>query len=242
MMKQPDMSKASIDDYCDFEDLANECENNDERLNKSPSIAYFEAVCSFWRTFYWLSESTLLPNMKPNVSAKLQNFVQNEGKRLKIVCADVGAMLAAFTVFQKSVSDNTAGFIDAYLDEVFLRCVMWWQKAIKTPSATPQAVFAATTVSRDITLFQLMFLKHVIGDNLSATAHLLDQTNGKAPKVLEQFQQAWKESKRKVCDWRGFLEQTGCSMELIQSIASDEDKWVRVCVARARNRGKMYGF
>ena len=131
MMKQPDMNEAPRDDY-DFEDFEDTTElslqqQNAERLMKCPSIAYFEAVCSFWRTFYWLSESNLLPNLKPNVSTMLQKFVKFENQRLKNVCSDVGAMLASFTVFQKSICTenvNNCDFLDAYLDEVFLRCLM----------------------------------------------------------------------------------------------------------------------
>ena len=154
-------------------------------------------------------------------------------------------MLASFTVFQKPISTwdvNNSDFIDAYLDEVFLRCVMWWNKSIKTLRVTSQEVFAATKVSRDITLFQLMFLQHVIGADLQATAQLLDETNGKASKVLEKFQQAWKESQKKVVDWSSFLEFTGCSEAFRRQITQDQNKWVHTCVARAKARGKMYGF
>ena len=120
---------------------------------------------------------------------------------------------------------------------------MWWNKSIgKARGVTSQEVFDATKVSRDITLFQLMFLKHVIGDNLTDTAEMLDKTNGRAPEVLEKFQQAWKESQKKVSSWATFLEFTGCSQALLEEITRDEDKWVHSCVARAKARGKSYGF
>jgi len=231
MMKQPDMYEGRYGDTA--------------RMNKSPSIAYFEAVCSFWRTLYWLSESKVMPGLKLNSAKMLQNFVKSEDQRLKSVCSDVGAMLASFTVFQKSVDtdgNTSSEFVDAYLDEVFLRCVMWWNKSIGKGRVTSQEVFAATKVSRDITLFQLMFLKHVIGDNLADTAEMLDKTNGRAPEVLEKFQQAWKESQKKVSSWATFLEFTGCSQALLEEITRDEDKWVQSCVARAKARGKSYGF
>jgi len=225
MMKQPDMYGG----------------RNSARLNKSPSIAYFEAVCSFWRTFYWLSESNLMPGLKPNASTMLQKFVENENQRLKNVCPDVGAMLAAFTVFQNTVSPK-GGFVDAYLDEVALRCVMWWNRSIgKARGVTSQEVFAATKVSRDMTLFQLMFLKHVIGDDPTMTAKELDETNGKAPQKLEEFQQALKESQKVDC-WSNYYNMTGCSETLRLTITKDEDLWVKTCVDRAKRRGKSYGF
>ena len=87
-----------------------------------------------------------------------------------------------------------------------------------------------------------MFLQHVIGADLQATAQLLDETNRKASKVLEKFQQAWKESQKKVVDWSSFLEFTGCSEALRRQITRDQNKWVHTCVARAKARGKMYGF
>lgn len=228
MMKQPDMYEIYFGDSA--------------RLNKSPSIAYFEAVCSFWRTFYWISESSLLPGLKPNASMMITKFIDSEDQRLKGACSDVGAMLAAFTVFQRSVSGNSA-FVDSYLDEVFLRCVMWWNKSIgKARGVTSQEVFAATKVSRDITLFQLMFLKHVIGDDPQITAEQLDETNGKAPQVLEKFQQALKKSQQNVVTWRSFLEMTGCTETLLMGITKDEEQWVQTCVTRAKARGKSYGF
>jgi hypothetical protein len=57
-----------------------------------------------------------------------------------------------------------------------------------------------------------------------------------------QFQQAWKESQKKVVDWSSFLQFTGCSEELRQNITIVEDKWVHTCLARAKVRGKMYRF
>ena len=73
-------------------------------------------------------------------------------------------------------------------------------------------------------------------------AKLLDETNGKAPQVLEKFQQALKESQQKVGSWSSYYELTGCSETMMLSITQDEKKWVKTCVARAKNRGKSYGF
>ena len=70
----------------------------------------------------------------------------------------------------------------------------------------------------------------------------LDETNGKAPQVLEQFQRAWKKAQAEVVDWQSFFRFTGCSTELLERITGNEDGWVETCVARATTRGKMYGF
>ena len=187
----------------------------------------------------------MLPNLKQTVSALVTKFIKFEDQRLKNVCSDVGAMLASFTVFQKSInlgdgSNTNTGFVDSYLDEVFLRCVMWWRKS--SLYVDSKEIFMATKVSRDITLFQLMFLQCVIGEDLSATTQLLDDTNGKAPKSLESFQKAWKEAQKNVIDWSTFLDYTKCSQNMKETITRDPNKWIQTCVARAKARGKAYGF
>lgn len=251
MMKQPDMSSDNhLEDYNydsdeDFDEFLGRINKNntvEERMKKSPSIAYFEAICSFWRTFYWLSDANILP-IKSQGSKKVYEFTKLEEKRLKWECPDVGAMLASFSIFQSSSKLGSAGeFIDAYLDECFVRCVKWWSaKSLnKVTTYNGVEVFTATKVSRDITLFQLLFLQHVIGSNEKKTAELLDNTDGKAPEVLKQFQKVWKESQRTVNDWDSFFALTGCADGFRKKIKADVSGWIGSCVRRARARGKAY--
>ena len=42
------------------------------------------------------------------------------------MCPDVGVILAIATTLTDKI--NFSEFIDAYLDESFIRCVMWWNK------------------------------------------------------------------------------------------------------------------
>jgi len=257
IMKQPDMSNNSNhlddydydsgDDFNGFLERLNNKKMNQARMKKSPSIAYFEAICSFWRTFYWLSESNVLP-IKTQGSKRVYDFTKMEEKRLKWECHDVGAMLASFSVFQSSSKlGSISEFIDAYLDECFVRCVKWWLPNAQKKNATyrnesydPTEVFPLTKVSRDITLFQLMFLRHVIGSNEKKTAEILDTTNGKAPAVLEEFQNAWRDSQRTVKDWNSFFSLTGCGRGFQKQIKEDVNRWIGNCVQRAYRRGKAY--
>lgn len=264
MMKQPDMSIGGMcsmcgenhpDDYHydsdgDFDDFVqrlNQKKMSEERMKKSPSIAYFEAICSFWRTFYWLSDSNIIP-IKTQGSKLAYEFTQFEEKRLKHECPDVGAMLASFSIFQTSSNlKSTEQFVDAYLDEFSVRCVKWWKIALGKETNkygnvpyNPAEVFDATKVSRDITLFQLMFLQHVIGKDEKSTAELLDKTNGKAPEVLEKLQNVWRDSQKNVISWNTFLVATGCSDSYRWKIIKDVRIWLQHCVRRANQRGTAY--
>ena len=256
MMKEEDEPKQLRDeDYDSDEDFDAFLQRHEQlemakaRMSKSPSIAYFEAICSFWRTFYWLSESNLLPAIKNQGCKMVHEFTTMVDKRLKAVCPDVGAMLASFSIFQSSCKVNSnQEFIDAYLDECFVRCVKWWQASLRPPnsiyrSATtsnPTEVFSATKVSRDITLFQLMFLRHVIGNDVSRIAEVMDVTNGKAPEVLANFQRVWREVQASMTTWKSFFGATGCSNDFKQRVLANEREWVQTCVKRAGQRGRSY--
>ena len=56
----------------------------------------------------------------------IKDFTNYEQERHKDINPDVGVVLAiATTVIDKI---NFSQFIDSYLDENFIRCVMWWNK------------------------------------------------------------------------------------------------------------------
>lgn len=135
---------------------------------------------------------------------------------------------------------NNQEFIDALLDECFIRCVMWWKKA--KVSRLQDKVFEATQTSRDLTLFQIYFLRFIIGSDPSKTAEIMDATNGKAPQLLENFHTQWKQAKASTSNWNDYFVKTGCSDELIQSVRDDPQRWVDACVQKAKSRGRAYFY
>ena len=52
----------------------------------------------------------------------LKDFTNSELKRHKDACPDIGVILAISTTLTKEI--DFTSFIDSYLDENFIRCVM----------------------------------------------------------------------------------------------------------------------
>ena len=221
---------------------------DESRMSKSPSIAYFEAICSFWRTYYWLNEEVFNSDLGKEAPAVVNNFAADHGARSKEECADIGGLLASYTAIQHRTDCTREQFIDAYLDECFLRCVMWWKKEgdetnnRRLTDGKRTEVFEATATSRNLTLFQLYFLKYIIGEDPTKTASVMDSTNGKAPTLLENFHKEWKQTKDKVIDWRSFFKRTGCSKEFRDMVTNDPQKWINECVERCYKRGEAYVY
>jgi len=133
----------------------------------------------------------------------LSAFVADENARHKDVSPDLGIMLVLFTVLQGSEGcPSRRDFIDAYADENFVRCVMWWQDTVP-PKAAP--VLEATKVSREILMFQLMLSAIVVGDNVEETFQEMEETNCKVPDRLELLQSKWREQKSSTNNLKLFL-------------------------------------
>merc|ERR1712226_184047 len=204
------------------------------RCNKSPSIAFFEAICSLWRTYLWLNENVLKTKLLPKAVSKIDNFTKFEKSRLKSETPDVGSLLASYTAIQHHCKSSNENFIDALLDETFARNVLWWKKA--KVSQESEKVFEATETSRKIVLFQIYFLRFIIGSKPGATASMLDSTNGKAPHLLERFFKEWKKAE-KVSSWLDFMGKTGCGSGMRML---DGKSLVNNAVRKAKERGGAY--
>merc|ERR1712224_76986 len=99
---------------------------------KTEAIATFEALCNCWRTLRWLVDTR--PSLRDKICRTLTKFVTDEKARHKDESPDLGIILVLFTVLQGCEACPTRkDFIDAYVDENFVRCVMWWQ-----PTVPPQ--------------------------------------------------------------------------------------------------------
>merc|ERR1719375_1000746 len=138
---------------------------------KTEAIATFEALCNCWRTLRWLVDTR--PPLRGQIRGRLMAFVADEKARHKDVSPDLGVILVLFTVLQGCDGCPVRkDFIDAYVDENFVRCVMWWQDTVP-PNAAP--VLEATKVSREILMFQLMLSAIVVGDNVEETFQEMEE-------------------------------------------------------------------
>lgn len=148
---------------------------------KAQAILYFEGLCNIWRMLYWFVSTK--KDLQKIVLDKINKFTQSENERHKDKVPDLGLFLALYT----SVSDqiNYEKFVDALLDENFIRCVMWWRETVS--KASQEEVFKATEVSRDILLFQMTLVRELIGSNPAATAAQMDKTYCTMPGTLDKF-------------------------------------------------------
>merc|ERR1712224_8334 len=199
---------------------------------KTEAIATFEALCNCWRMLRWLVD--MRPSLRNQILKTLSAFVTGENARHKDVSPDLGIMLVLFTVLQGCEGcPLRKDFIDAYADENFVRCVMWWQDTV-LPKAGP--VLEATKVSREILMFQLMLSAIVVGDDVEKTLQEIEETNCKVPDRLELLQSKWREQKSSTNTWKLFFERIGASLP---SFKTTED-WIADCVQRSATKGPKY--
>lgn len=199
---------------------------------KTEAIATFEALCNCWRTLRWLVDTR--PSLRDRILKTLTAFVADEKARHKDVSPDLGIVLVIFTVLQGCEGcPLRRDFIDAYADENFVRCVMWWQDIVPPKAAS---VLEATKVSREILMFQLMLSAIVVGDNVEETLQEIEDTNCKVPARLELLQSKWREQKSSTNTWKIFFERIGASLP---SFKTTED-WIADCVQRSANKGPKY--
>merc|ERR1719456_340634 len=143
---------------------------------KTEAIATFEALSNCWRTLRWLVDTR--QSLRGRIRGTLAAFVADEKARHKDVSPDLGIVLVLFTVLQGCEGcPARKTFIDAYADENFVRCVMWWQSSGIPAKAMP--VFEATKVSREICMFQLMVMDVIVGDDVQRTLCEMEKTNCK---------------------------------------------------------------
>ena len=206
------------------------------RGDKASAIAFFEALSSFWRALHWCV--TTDDTLRAEAVRTVQSFIEDRAARHKRAVPDVGCLLALATALIGEY--DRAKFVDAYLDESFVRCVMWWQGECRAEAA---AVFRATAVSRGIFLFQLTVLREVIGDAPASTAEAMDASNGRVPERLDALQAAWKEltGSAEPASWDAYAAATGCSPETRQRMGATTDAWIAECVKRAAEAGYSRG-
>eukprot|EP00802_Teleaulax_amphioxeia_P006490 Tamp_06494.p1 GENE.Tamp_06494~~Tamp_06494.p1 ORF type:complete len:699 (+),score=122.88 Tamp_06494:183-2099(+) len=139
--------------------------------DKPDATRFFSALLDFRRVLRCLVNPLLLgppcdqalqtgPNsanadLGQRLTARLRGFCDAEQARHKDACPNLGDMLSLYMCHPAACSRED--FIAAYLDENFLRCVMWWRKDGVQPASRP--VFEATRVSRSVCLFQLKILQ-----------------------------------------------------------------------------------
>merc|ERR1719316_35760 len=199
---------------------------------KTEAIATFEALCNCWRMLRWLVDTR--PSLREKILVRLTAFVADEKARHKDVSPDLGVILVLFTVLQGCEGCPVRkDFINAYVDENFVRCVMWWQDSVP-PQAAP--VLEATKVSREICMFQLMLSAIVVGDNVGDTLKEMEVTNCKVPERLELLQSKWREQKASTSTWKLYFERIGASLPTFKTT----EDWIADCVQRSAAKGPKY--
>jgi len=199
---------------------------------KTEAIATFEALCNCWRMLRWLVDTR--SSLREKILVRLTAFVADEKVRHKDVSPDLGVILVLFTVLQGCEGCPVRkDFINAYVDENFVRCVMWWQDSVP-PQAAP--VLEATKVSREICMFQLMLSAIVVGDNVGDTLKEMEVTNCKVPERLELLQSKWREQKASTSTWKLYFERIGASLPTFKTT----EDWIADCVQRSAAKGPKY--
>jgi len=87
--------------------------------SKAQAISFFEGLCSFWRTLFFLYQKN--PKLKDFAVKMIKDFCSGEENRHKDYVPDIGIILAIYTTVSDCIPFEN--FIDAYLDENFIRCV-----------------------------------------------------------------------------------------------------------------------
>lgn len=200
--------------------------------DKSASISYFEALCSFWRTLRWfLKESPEADKLRAQAIDRMKNFVKSEEGRHKDKVPDIGQFLALYTTLTDCAPREQ--IIDAYLRESFVRSVMWWNCR---PDASE--VFEATRVGRELFLFQLTVIRHLVGSNPDETTKLMDSSGGRVPERLDALQKAWKNTK---CEsFADYFHLTTASKKYTEQCLNNTGGWLRYLQQQAENKGKRY--
>ena len=165
---------------------------------------------------------------------RVQQFVSLSTARHKDIEPNLGDFLALYLCLPEAVPIEP--FLGAFIDENFLRCVMWWKRAGCPDRAAD--VFQATKVSRSICLFQMSVLAIVVvAEGGEAGAAGVDTV-----RTLDAFQQQWRELEAEVerGGWAAFFQRSGCSAQTSAAILRDLDGWIASCVQRAVDLGPKY--
>jgi ubiquitin-protein ligase len=199
--------------------------------HKADAIRFIQALLDLWRVV--VAAHAADPALLQSHAGRIRDFATVEARRHKDHEPNLGDFLALCLCCPSVLQapDRRARLLDAYLDENFQRCVMWWRR--KGAPDRAREVFEATQVSRDLCLFQL----GVLGVVLSGGG------GGDAAERLDRFQGAWRAVQAEVerGGWSAFLAKTGCGEQTSARILRDPDAWVASCAAAADKRGPKYG-
>jgi ubiquitin-protein ligase/uncharacterized membrane protein YgcG len=216
--------------------------------SKVESICFFEAFCSLWRTLVWVVDTDAggtRIGIGKAAREMVKEFIGSESERHKDVCPDVGQMLALFTA---TVPAGIAEFVDAYIDESFVRSVMWWQDSVQAQNGQyPQtAVYGKTEVSRNLLAFQTLVLRLVVKGSVAAAAERLDCSCGVDPETLDELFKSWQGRKATLEEgaggnWKIYFEATGCTEEFKAKLnAKGAQAWVNYLVKSSSEKGPRY--
>ena len=196
----------------------------------------FRYLMDCWRSLYWFKNR--FPCVKNAMIKRVNSFTYNSDERNKKVEPNIGCLLAiraAVTVAEVPLVE----FFHAYIEESFLRGVMWWKKNSVREEA--RAVFEATKVSRRLFLFQSLFLTHSITDDLEGCAELADATecklSGRLDDLLDRFKFEVEEEENRIHShisgaklYTNFFDACGCPYPLA---TKDINSWISTHAQKA---------
>lgn len=151
----------------------------------------FRVLIDLWRTMKWLTDE--YPEVRRQAVGAVRQFTADSSRRSKEDVPNIGWLLALRTVVSNE-EVPFASFFEAYVEESFMRGVMWWVDS--SPSSSTE-VYKATAVSRHLLLFQSIIIRVALGCKESSqqhTAALADATECKLDAQCSEVMAQWKQA------------------------------------------------
>ncbi|CAG5136313.1 unnamed protein product [Candidula unifasciata] len=127
---------------------------------KQANENFLNGYFALHRLFLWAIDT--YPGIQDKVEMSIKDFVENESRRTKTACPDIGQWLMLLAVSKRFRWHDVA---EAYLSECWRRNVMWFIKddpVLKDDSIDKEYrlenTFKRTSVSRNLLAFQVIFL------------------------------------------------------------------------------------
>ena len=178
---------------------------------------HFQCILDLTHTLYFYYDKNV-DNLKDKIDEKLATFVKEKEMRNKKNYPNIGQLLSlSFVVSYSSLDFQTgSSFIDAYEEENELRRVRFYAIDTQTQrgmdpeckggmKADLDETYALSNISRHNSLFQLMFKRIVISDDIVNTLHGANTGHDKdksdrtlnefASEQLDLFFEKWMEAK-----------------------------------------------
>jgi len=206
--------------------------------DRAAAIAFFEALCSFWRTLrYFLFEDEQAQKFSKKAMKKLKAFCTTVQGKHKNKVPDVGQLLALWTCLTDRVSEAT--FVDAYVEESSLRSVMWWLDGAPQDRKS-RYVFEKMAVGRQLFMFQMTVCRFLIQGNPTHTCQKLDSSCGRLPDRLELLQNKWKQVQPNIKTWKEYFQYIGASKAYAVPILRNVNAWCNNLISRCNQIGSPY--